>query len=485
MVKPSQPPRAGLVLAVLSVAAFMASLDVFIVNVAFDSIGADFPGTSLSQLSWVLNAYAVVFAALLVPAGRLADRYGRRAGFVLGLAVFTLASAACAASDGIWELVAFRAVQAVGAALLTPASLGLVLASSAPEHRARSVKIWAASGAVAAALGPVFGGLLVEASWRWVFLVNVPVGVLAIVGALRWAPRSRDESVTTLPDLLGAALLAAGVGVFSLGLVKGPDWGWTAGRTDLTWAVTALSLVLFVAQSRRHPSPVVSAGLLKVRTFAWSNATALLFAIAFAASLLSVVLYLQQVWGYSPIRTGLAVAPGPMMVPVVAALAHRLAARVPVGVVVSAGCLALGGGALLIATSVGREPSYASTLLPGWLIGGVGVGLALPAILSAATADLPAADAATGSGVISMNRQIGTAIGVSLIVAILGTPVDYAAAHTAFRHSWWTLAAVTVLAAVAALGMTPRRAAPSAVGPDERVAVPEDVVGVDAALDRQ
>jgi EmrB/QacA subfamily drug resistance transporter len=462
MANSSQPPRAGLVLAVLSVAAFMASLDVFIVNVAFNSIGADFPGTSLSQLSWVLNAYAVVFAALLVPAGRLADRYGRRAGFVVGLAVFTASSAACAASDGIWELVAFRALQAVGAALLTPASLGLVLATSAPQHRARSVKIWAASGAVAAALGPVFGGLLVEADWRWVFLVNVPIGVLAIVGALRWAPRSRDESVTTLPDLLGATLLAVGVGVLSLGLVKGPDWGWTAARTDLTWGVTAVALILFVVQSRRHPSPVVSPALIKVRAFAWSNATALLFAVAFAASLLSMVLYLQQVWHYSPIRTGLAIAPGPMMVPVVAALAHRLAARVPIGVVVAAGCLALGGGALLIAASVGREPQYASALLPGWLIGGIGVGLALPSILSAATSDLPPAEAATGSGVISMNRQIGTAIGVSLIVAVLGTPADYPAAHAAFRHGWEALAAVSVLAAAAALGMTPRtkRAAP-------------------------
>ena len=463
MVKPSQPPRAGLVLAVLSIAAFMASLDVFIVNVAFDSIGADFSGTSLSELSWVLNAYAVVFAALLVPAGRLADRYGRRAGFVLGLAVFTAASAACAASNGIWELVAFRGVQAVGAALLTPASLGLVLASSAPEHRARSVKIWAASGAVAAALGPVFGGLLVEANWRWVFLVNVPVGVVAIAGALRWAPRSRDESVTTLPDLLGAALLAISVGVLSLALVKGPDWGWGAGRTDLAWAVAVASFVLFVAQSRRHPSPVVSPALLRVRAFAWSNVTALLFAIAFAAALLSMVLYLQQVWHYSPIRTGLAVAPGPMMVPVVAALAHRLAARVPIGVVVAAGCLALGGGSLMIAASVGREPSYASALLPGWLVGGIGVGLALPSILSAATSDLPPAQAATGSGVVSMNRQIGTAIGVSLVVAVLGTPLGYAAAHTAFRHSWEALAAVTVLAAIAALGMTPRGSARAAV----------------------
>jgi EmrB/QacA subfamily drug resistance transporter len=447
----------GRILAVLSGAAFMASLDVFIVNVAFDSIGADFPGTSLGQLSWVLNAYAVVFAALLVPAGRIADRYGRRAGFALGLAVFTAASAACAMSDGIWWLVAFRVVQAAGAAVLTPASLGLVLATAKPEHRARSVKIWAAAGAIAAALGPVLGGLLVEANWRWVFLVNVPVGLVALVLTLRWVPESRDTSITRLPDLLGAGLLALGVGALTLGLVKGTDWGWRSGRTDLAWVLAALAVTVFVARSRRHPSPVVAPELVRVRAFAWSNVTALLFSAAFAIALLSVVLWLQQVWHYSAIRTGLAIAPGPLMVPLFTAVGHRLAARIPIGVVIAAGCVAFGVGSLLIAASIGRQPAYASEFLPGWLIGGVGVGLALPAILSAATSDLPPQHGATGSGVVSMSRQIGTAIGVSVLVAVLGTPTTYAQAHTAFLHGWYALAVVAAAGAVAALGMSPAR----------------------------
>jgi EmrB/QacA subfamily drug resistance transporter len=460
------------VLAVLCGAAFMASLDVFIVNVAFNSIGADFNGTSLSELSWVLNAYAVVFAALLVPAGRIADRYGRRAGFLIGLGVFTLASAACAASDGIWWLVGFRALQAVGAAVLTPASLGLVLATSAPEHRARSVKIWAAAGAVAAALGPVIGGLLVEASWRWVFLVNVPVGVLAIVGTLRWVPASRDETVTRLPDLFGATMLAVGVGALSLGLVKGPEWGWRGGSTDIAWLVTGICFVGFVAQSRRHPSPVVAADLLRVRAFVWSNVTALLFAVAFAAALLSAVLWLQEVWGYSAIRTGLAIAPGPLMVPLFAGVGHRLSSRVPIGLIVAAGCVAFGAGSLIIAASVGRLPDYATELLPGWLIGGVGVGLALPAILSAATADLPPMHAATGSGVVSMSRQIGTAIGVSILVAVLGTPTTYSAAHAAFQHGWWVLATIAFLGAATAVRMTPPRRPELPAFTDATVPVP-------------
>ncbi|WP_375501298.1 MFS transporter [uncultured Jatrophihabitans sp.] len=457
---PKSSQRPGLILTVLSLAAFMASLDVFIVNVAFDDIGHDFSGTTLSQLSWVLNAYAIVYAALLVPAGRIADRYGRKGGFLVGLAVFTVASAACAASDGIWVLVACRVLQAAGAALLTPASLGLVVAATRPEERARAVRIWAATGALAAALGPAVGGILVEASWRWVFLVNVPIGIGALIAAAAWVPRSRDESVTRIPDVLGALLLAVSIGALTLGLVEGPSWGWTDGRTDTAWVIAVAAFAGFVVSSRRHAVPVIDPSLLRVRAFAWSNATSLLFAAPFAAALLTNILWMQQVWGYSAIRTGFAVAPGPLMVPIFAAVAHRLSTRVPVGRVVALGCLLMGAGGVLTSLSVDATPNYATSVLPGWLIGGVGVGLALPSILSSATADLPAARAATGSAIVNMNRQIGTALGVSLVVAVLGSPVGYAAAHTAFQHSWWAFAAVAVLAALAAPGMTPAAAAP-------------------------
>ncbi len=462
---PDKSQRPGLILAVLSFAAFMASLDVFIVNVAFDAIGADFHGTTLSQLSWVLNAYAIVYAALLIPAGRVADRYGRKGGFLIGLAVFTVASAACAASEGVWWLVMFRVVQAAGAALLTPASLGLVVASVPLERRARAVRIWAATGAVAAALGPAVGGLLVSASWRWVFLVNVPIGIVALAAAAWFVPRSRDESVTRIPDVLGALLLAISIGALTLGLVEGPSWGWGSARVDAAWIATAIGLIGFGISSARHEAPVVEPALLRVRPFAWANVTALLFGVPFAAALLTNILWMQDVWHYSAVRVGFAIAPGPMMVPIFAAVAHRLAARIPVGVLVAAGCALLGVGSVTTSALVGARANYAGEVLPGWLIGGIGVGLALPSILSSATADLPAARAATGSAVVNMSRQVGTALGVSLVIAVLGNPVGYSAAHAAFRHTWWTLAAVALLAAVAAPGMSPRPALESASQP--------------------
>ncbi len=374
----SQP---GVILAVLSGAAFMASLDVFIVNVAFPDIGSDFHGAALSNLSWILNGYAIVYAALLVPLGRLADRYGRKAGFIGGLTLFTAASAACALSTGLWMLVAFRVLQAAGAAALTPTSLGLLLTSTPPERRVRAVRIWAASGALAAAIGPVVGGLLVQASWRWVFIVNVPVGVIAAIAAVRTLADSRDEHVTRTPDLVGAAMLALAIGAVSLGLVKGAAWGWGSASTLASFAVALAGVAGFWLRSQRHPLPIVEPALLRVRAFAWSNVTSLFFSVAFGAGLLGVILWTQDVWGYSALRTGLAIAPGPVMVPLFVALNQRFANRVRAGRVAAAGNVLFAIGNLLLLTSVGAHPHYLRELLPGWLLMGIGVGLALPTIL--------------------------------------------------------------------------------------------------------
>jgi EmrB/QacA subfamily drug resistance transporter len=449
--------KPGRVLGILSLAAFMASLDLFIVNVAFPDIGRDFGGQSLSNLSWILNGYAVLYAALLVPLGRLADRYGRLNGFLGGLALFTLASAACAASQDLWSLVAFRGLQAVGAAALTPTSLGLLLASTPKDRKVRAVRIWSALGALAAAFGPVVGGLLVQASWRWVFIVNLPVGVATLIVARRVVPDSRDLTVQRTPDLLGAAFMALGIGALALALVKGEDWGWSSSYDVVAFVVAAIGLVAFWTRSSRHPLPVIEPALLRVRTFAWANVTTLLFMVAFGGSMLAMVLWLQNVWHYSALRTGLAIAPGPFLVVIVTTMVQRFGSRLPLSALAAAGCAVYGLGIVVVASSVGAAPAYATEIVPGWLIGGLGVGLALPSIMSSATTDLPPARTATGSAAVLMSRQIGLTLGVALFIAVLGFPHGYAAVHAGFREAWWALAVATWLGALTALGMTPRR----------------------------
>src|SRR3954465_13419810 len=214
------------VTAIVSVGVFVASLDLFIVNIAFPDIQRDFDGTSLAGLSWILNAYAIVFAALLVPAGRWADRAGLKRGFLGGLALFTLASVIAAAAPSVELLVAARGLQAIGAAFMVPTSLGLLIPESPAERRAAVVALGAAAGGVAAAAGPPIGGLLVEASWRWIFLINLPVGVAALWWASRVLREGREDEGSPRPDLLGAAVLAAGIGTLTLAIVKGPAWGW-------------------------------------------------------------------------------------------------------------------------------------------------------------------------------------------------------------------------------------------------------------------
>ena len=458
----SQPaPRlsgSSTVLAVLSLAAFMASLDLFIVNVGFDAIGRDFHGAALTNLSWILNGYAIIYAALLIPLGRLADRFGRKTGFLIGLAVFTVASAACALSPSLWPLVGFRVLQAAGAAALTPTSLGLLLAATPPAGRVRAVRIWAATGALAAAIGPALGGVLVEGSWRLIFLVNVPIGILALICALKVVPDSRDQTAAPrLPDIAGSVLLAVAIGALALALVKGSGWGWGSGRTLVTAAISVAGLAAFWRQSAHHPSPVIEPALLRVRAFAWSNATSLIFSIAFASSLLLSILWMQDVWHFTPIQTGLAVAPGPLMVPLFSLLATTVGRRLGVGTVTAIGCVAFAAGVLLVQVLVGAQSHYVSEMLPGQLIVGAGVGFALPTILSSATADLPADRASTGSAIVNMSRQIGSVIGISVLVALLGTPHSYHAAYHAYESARFACAAAAIVAALAALGMTPTK----------------------------
>src|SRR5712691_11504523 len=412
--------RVTAVVGVLSLAVFMSSVDLFIVNLAFPSIGRQYPGTSLSSLSWVLNAYTIVFAAVLVPAGRWADRIGRRRFFVAGLAAFSAGSLLCGLAPGVAALIAARVIQAAGAGAMVPASLSLLLAAVPAPLRPRAIGTWSALGALGAALGPVIGGSLVQLSWRWVFWINLPVGLAAVLLAARVVPESKDERATGRPDLIGAGLLAVAVGLIALALVKAPDWGWGSARFLGVLLASLACGAVMVARSRRHHSPVIELGLLLSRTFSGSFAASILYYAAFGAFVLSAVEFLTGVWHYSAVQAGLAIGPGPLMVLPFARLVAPLAARIGgPGRVAVLGCFVSAAAQLLWYARIQAAPAYVTHLLPSQLLGGAGVGLTIPALLGAGSASVPPARFGTGSGILNMARQIGTVLGVAGLVAIL------------------------------------------------------------------
>jgi EmrB/QacA subfamily drug resistance transporter len=461
----------ALVLIIVCAGVVLASLDLFIVNVALPDIARDLHTHSLSGLSWILNAYAIVYAALLVVFGRLAESRRRENGFLLGVLIFTVASAACGAAANLPMLVAFRIVQAAGAALLTPTSLSLILATSSPERRPGAVRAWAAVGGLAAALGPVVGGLLVAASWRWVFLVNVPIGVAALAVGWHRLPRVEGHPVRR-PDALGAALVTIGTATLTLGLVKGNDWGWGAPATLLVLIGAVVTLGLFVWHCSRHANPLIDPALFRVRAFTGASVVAALFSVAFGGMLLSVVLWDQEVWGWTALQTGLAVAPGPLMVPLFSFLvAGRLIARFGPGPVIGLGATLFAAGVLWWALATRPVPDYAGQMLGGMLATGVGVGLTLPTFMAAGASSLPPPSFATGSAVINMLRQVGLAVGVALLVAVLGTPGGSAARETGFHHGWILIAAVSLASALAGLlvlGLRPAAAVTQTPGASAR-----------------
>ncbi|HUC35998.1 MAG TPA: MFS transporter [Acidimicrobiales bacterium] len=455
-VRAKATPR--LVLVIVCAGVVLASLDLFIVNVALPQIARDLKAPNLGELSWVLNGYNIVYASLLVFFGRLADRYRRDRGFLLGVAVFTAASAACAASTSVSMLIAFRLVQAAGAALLTPTSLGLVLASYEPERRHGAVRAWTAVGGLAAALGPVVGGVLVAASWRWIFLVNVPVGLAALIVGWRRLPHLPGQA-TERPDPLGVVLVTAGVGALTFGLVKGSDWGWGSPSivTVLLWAATLIGL--FVVHCLKSRNPLVQPSLFRSQHFTGASLVAAIFMTSFGAMLLSVVLWEQGAWGWSALRSGLAIAPGPLMVPVMSFLvAGWLIARYGPALVIALGSVIFGVGVMWWALAITARPDYVSGVLGGMILTGVGVGLILPTFMATASASLPPQAFATGTAVVTMIRQTGLALGVAVLVAVLGKNASHGYSITAFRHAWWLTAVIAFLGVVPALSLLGRPA---------------------------
>src|SRR5437763_759439 len=316
------------VLAVAALGSAVAFIDATIVNIALPSIERSFPGTSISSISWSLNAYNIVFAAYLRPAGRIADLLGRRRMFVVGLELFTAASLLCATAPSVGVLVAFRVAQALGAALLVPASLALVLNAFPADHRSHGVALLAAVAAAAAGLGPSLGGLLVAAAnWRLVFLVNLPIGIAAVVLSRRLLMESRGPERRRLPDLLGGLVFAVAVAALVLAIVKGQDWGWGSARVVGSFLVAIVLGAVFARRCMRHRSPIVDVRLLRIRSLSTANAITTIAAAGYYGYTLANVLFLTYVWHYSPLKAGLALTPGPFVAAAVAAPSSKLVLR--------------------------------------------------------------------------------------------------------------------------------------------------------------
>ncbi len=444
---------------IVCVGVFMSSLDLFIVNIAFPAIGEHFGSASLGSLSWILSGYAIVFAALLVPAGRWADTFGRKRAFLLGLGVFVLASAGCALAPSVGVLVGARVVQAAGGALMLPTSLGLMLPEFEPRERHMAIGVWAATGGVAAAAGPPLGGLLVQADWRWVFLVNVPVGLAGLAfGAHTLA--ERRELGAGRPDVLGAVGLIVAIGSLVVAIVKGQEWGWTSPAILALLAVTAVLLPAIWWRCGHRPNPIVEPAMLRVRSFGLAVAASAMFFGGFGAMLLAGVLFLTSVWHESVLIAGLMLFPGPAMATAFSVPSARLGARVGYRIPGMAGAALAAAGSLWYITQTGDHPAYFSEYLPGMLISGAGVGLVIPTLTGAGASSLAPERFATGAAVLTMGRQIGAALGVAVLVAVLGT----AAASASDFHTAWLITVVGALgagAALAALGRPVRSAAAS------------------------
>lgn len=452
---------------VTGLAVFMGFLDTTIVNIAFPAIQRSFQQVDRAELSWVLNAYNVLFAALLVPAGRLADRLGRRRCFFTGLAIFVLASALCAIAPGASLLIAARCLQALGAAVIIPTSLALLLACAPVGQRATAVGLWGIGAASAAAAGPSLGGLIIEeAGWRWVFLLNVPIGLLVyLLGRStlrRTLEERRAEQGAALPDILGGALLALCMGALALGIVNGQSWGWGGARVIGAFSVAAIAGLSFVGRSRRHPVPMVDRSLLRTRSFVVGNAGTLLFAMSFYALLLNNVLFMTSVWRFSILSAGGALTTTPLTTAICAAPFGRLADRVGHRTLIVPGCLLYAAAALWFAARLGSAPDFIGGWLPGGIAAGIGIALAFPTLASASVNDLSAHWLGTGSAVNAAARQVGAVLGVALIVAILAASTS-TATRVAYEHGWRIMSIVTLCAA--GVGMLLPRAQRATLSP--------------------
>jgi len=443
--------RGAKVLALTAIGVMLVSLDISIVNVAFGSFVAEWPD-SRRTLTWIFSAYNIAYAAGLLTAGRLADAFGRKRAFLTGLMIFMVGSILCAVSPTAIFMVIARVVQAVGGAILTPASLALVLPEFPVERRSAAIGIWGAVGGVSAASGPTIGGFLVDNfGWHSVFLINVPFCVLAFAIGVKLLHESRDETAPRTVDYLGATLVVSGVGLLTLMIVQSDEWGWVSNRSLSILVVALVLLTMFVWRCNKTNHPVLDLRLFRLPFVTAAAISGFVFTMGFFSMIFVNTQWLQIVWGYSPSLSGLAGSPGPLAAAIVAAPAGKLANRIGHGKVVGAGALIMAVGIGWMNHQIQVEAHYWDFYFPTMVFIGVGVGLCISTISSSATAFLPQPRFAMGSALNNTSRQIGAALGVALVSSMLVSAAKTDDPTRGYHNAWTLMSAVILVSGVAML----------------------------------
>jgi EmrB/QacA subfamily drug resistance transporter len=435
--------RKWLTLGCVAFALFMVMLDNTVVNVALPSIQRDL-GIGLSELQWTVNAYALTFAVLMLTGGKLADFLGRRRVFIAGLAIFTASSLACGLATSGEMLIAARTVQGIGAALMMPATLSIISATFPVHERGMAIGIWAGVSAMALAIGPLVGGLLTEhIDWSWIFFINVPIGVLAIVAASLVIRESRDPSADQRLDIPG--LLTSAIALFALtfALIEANDYGWTSPTILALFAVAGVGLVAFV---------LLELSLFRSGTFAGANVVALLIFLAMFGVFFFVSLYVQGILGYSAVQAGAIFLPMTVLIMFVAPVAGKLSDRLGSRWLIVAGMLFLVMHLLLLSNL--EVDSTFWNILPALILGGFGMGLTMTPATAAAIGSVPIAKAGIGSGVLNTFRQVGGALGIAVMGAIVASQIHVAPTSPAFREQFMDgfSLALRVASAIALVG---------------------------------
>jgi EmrB/QacA subfamily drug resistance transporter len=414
------------VLIVVCLAVFMLLLDITVVNVALPEIDKEL-NTSFTDLQWVVDAYALTLAATMLNAGSLGDRLGRKRVFLVAIALFTAASALCGAAQSPTWLIVARGVQGIGGAGMFAVSLAIISQEFHGRERGTAFGIWGATVGLAVAIGPLVGGALTTyVGWRWIFFVNVPIGVACVAGGLRELRETRDEQAGGF-DLPGFLTLTTGLFALIIGLFRGNDWGWSSGRVIALFAAAAVLLVSFALIELRRAAPMLDFRLFRVPTFTGAQITAFAISAGMFAEFLFLALYLESVLGYSAVKTGVIFLPLSLVSFVVAPIAGRLSTRIPVRILLSGG-LALTGVALLMMHGL-TVVSHASALIPGFIVAGIGIGLVNAPLASTAVSVVEPRRAGMASGINNTFRQVGIATGIAALGAIFQSRIMTVVSH--------------------------------------------------------